>query len=210
MSPRRYSMIKKSAQASETRQRIVEATLKLHGQNGIFGTSWKAIAAEADVSIGTVYKYFPSLDELVPACGELLMERVQPPYPESITEILGNASAPTERLHRVAGALFAFYERGGRHLDADRRERELPAIHEWEDFLRTLVAGFVETALATFGPDRSTIAHLAVLFDLPTFRAMQVRGITTADAAQTAADMAVAWLKHRSMTERTTEDLIGD
>lgn len=38
--------------------RIVEATLKLHGQKGIFGTTWQEIAQEADVAIGTVYKHF--------------------------------------------------------------------------------------------------------------------------------------------------------
>ena len=66
MSPRRYTMTKKLALATETRQRIVEATLKLHGEYGIFGTSWKDIATEANVSVGTVYRYFPTRDQLVP------------------------------------------------------------------------------------------------------------------------------------------------
>ena len=66
MAPRKYTMDKRKAAVEETRQRILEATLALHSEKGIFGTSWQDIAHRADVSVGTVYKHFPSLDELVP------------------------------------------------------------------------------------------------------------------------------------------------
>ena len=177
------------------RHRIVEATLKLHGLNGIFGTSWKDIAAEANVSVGTVYRHFPTLDQLVPACGELLMERVRPPQPDSITSILGDATDPAERVLRVAEALFAFYERGGPHLDSDLRERELPAVREWEEFLSAMVAGFVTEALAGSIPTTGTIEQVTFLFDFPTFKAMHARGLDVAQAAKTAAQMALAWLE---------------
>ena len=72
-------MDKRKAAVQETRQRIVEATLALHAEKGIFGTSWQDIARRADVSVGTVYKHFPSLDELVPACGELMYAITRPP-----------------------------------------------------------------------------------------------------------------------------------
>lgn len=194
MSPRRYTMTRKTALAAGTRARIVEATLKLHEQHGIFGTSWKDIAAEADVSVGTVYKYFPGLDQLVPACGELLMERVKPPQPDHITSILGDAEKPAERIHRVAQAVFGFYERGGRNLDSDFRERALESVREWEDHLRGMVAGFVGTALAADVPKDRPIGHLAFLFDFPTFRAMRERGIDPAEAARIVAEMTIAWL----------------
>ncbi|HET8822384.1 MAG TPA: helix-turn-helix domain-containing protein [Thermoleophilaceae bacterium] len=48
-----------------------------HGENGIFGTSWQDIAKEADVSVATVYADFPSLDELLPACGALVIPDVK-------------------------------------------------------------------------------------------------------------------------------------
>ena len=194
MAPRRYVMTRKKELAAETRQRILGATLKLHGRNGIFGTSWKEIAQEANVAVGTVYKYFPTLDQLVPACGELLMERVRPPQPESINSIIGDATEPTERLYRVALELFAFYERGGRHLDIDSRERELPAVQEWESHLHNLVAGFINEAVVSLGLNDEAIAKLAYLFDFPTYRAMRARGLSTADAANTATEMAIAWI----------------
>lgn len=197
MAPRRYSMTGKQAAAAEFRRRILDATIKLHGQKGIFGTSWKDIASQADVSVGTVYKHFPTLNELVPACGELLMERLRPPQPDSISEIIGDAKKPAQRLLRVANALFDFYHRGGRHLESDLRERELPAMREWEEHLRSMVTGFIREALA--GPDigEELIARISFLFDFPAFNAMRMRGIAPEAAAETVTELAASWLAAR-------------
>jgi AcrR family transcriptional regulator len=73
LGPRSYRMNRRRADVEETRRRITEATLALHAEKGIFGTSWRDIARRADVSVATVYKHFPTLEELVPACGELLV-----------------------------------------------------------------------------------------------------------------------------------------
>ncbi|MER9024446.1 TetR/AcrR family transcriptional regulator [Mesorhizobium sp. M0815] len=200
MSPRRYSMASRTAAFAKTRQRILDATIKLHTQNGIFGTTWKDIATEADVAVGTVYKHFPTLDDLVPACGELLMERLRPPSPEAVTEIIGDATDPEERLRRVANELFAFYQRGGRHLESDLRERELPAMREWEEYLRHMVAGFVREALAHDGPGDDVVQAISFLFDFPTFNAMRIRGMTVDLAVETATTMALCRLKGRGRT----------
>src|SRR5687768_11391838 len=100
--PRRYDMSKRALAREEMRRRIVEATAKLHGERGVFGTSWQDIAKEADVSVATVYAHFPSLDELLPACGALVMERIRPPARESSNEIIGDARGLQERFERVA------------------------------------------------------------------------------------------------------------
>ncbi|CCV05331.1 hypothetical protein MESS2_1540016 [Mesorhizobium metallidurans STM 2683] len=190
-------MDSRTATFAKTRQRILDATIKLHARNGIFGTTWKDIATEADVAVGTVYKHFPTLDQLVPACGELLMERLRPPSPESVTEIIGGARDSEERLRRVANELFAFYHRGGRHLESDLRERELPAMREWEDYLRNMVAGFVREALVEDDPGDDAAQAISFLFDFPTFNAMRIRGMTMDLAAETATGMALCWLKER-------------
>ena len=78
MSPRRYDMTRRTEARNETRDRIVEATAKLHGERGVLGTSWQDIARQADVSVSTVYAHFPSLDELLPACGQLVMSSGSP------------------------------------------------------------------------------------------------------------------------------------
>lgn len=195
MSPRRYTMRKRSSSVAETRQRIVEATLRLHGSNGIFGTSWQDIAREADVSLGTVYKHFPSLEELVPACGELLMQRIRPPSPEDVDEIIGEAVEPAERLRRVATILFDFYERGGAHLESDIRERQLPAVQEWEQHMRSMVTHFVSEALNPYEASADALQMACALLDLPSYRAMRIRSISPARAVEDATTMIIRWLE---------------
>ncbi len=195
MSPRRYDMTSRIDAVSQTRQRIVEATVKLHGQKGIFGTSWKDIAREAEVAIGTVYKHFPSLDELVPACGELLMQRIEPPSPEDAAHIIGEATDARERLRRVVTALFAFYGRGGKHLDNDLRERALPAVREWEQHLRDMIVHFLRTALGldTILDDRLRLA--AAVLDYRSYSAMEAHGLGPETAAEHVTAMIASWLQ---------------
>ena len=101
-------MDKRRAAVEATRRRILEATLALHAEKGIFGTSWQDIARRADVSVGTVYKHFPSLDELIPACGELVYAITRPPSLEDAPEIFAGASSLEERLERLVFELFDF------------------------------------------------------------------------------------------------------
>lgn len=195
MSPRRYNLDGKRGESlAATRARILEATLRLHGQKGILGTSWKDIAAAADVAVGTVYKHFPTLDELVPACGALMMERFAPPAPDMIGPLLDGVAGAEARLLRVGQVLFAFYERAGVHLESDPRERQLPMVAEWEAYLRDLVGDFVKAALAgaDFGPGRS--AEVCFLFDYPVYFALRRRGLTPEAATRIAAGMALGWL----------------
>lgn len=188
MNPREYHLGKRAESVAETQRRILEATIELHGERGIFGTSWRDIAERADVSVATVYKHFPSIDELVPACGELLMEELRPPDPALAREVVGTGSVG-QRLERAALELFSFYERGGRHLEADFRERELPAMQEWEEYLRRTVTAFVREALRGSGATPSRIETASALFDHSTFLAFQRRGIATRRAARAVANV---------------------
>jgi AcrR family transcriptional regulator len=194
MAPRRYQMSKRQRAAEDTRQRIVDATVALHTEKGIFGTSWQDIARRADVSVGTVYKHFPSLAELVPACGALLMERTRPPAPEDGPRIVGDAVGVEARLRRVADALFAFYERAGGSLKLDARERELPAVREWETYLQATVTALVECALLPVKPRPGAVRLIGALFDPATYDAMRMRGIKSTQAPETVAAMAACWL----------------
>src|SRR5918992_1802680 len=131
LAPRKYSMEKRRAAVEETRRRIVEATLALHTEKGMFDASWKDIAERADVSVATVYKHFPSLDELVPACGALIMTITDPPSLEDAPRIFGDARTLEERLGRLVSEMFGFYERGEPYMEVGPKERRLPAVREW-------------------------------------------------------------------------------
>lgn len=183
-------MSKRARARERTRGKIVEATAKLHGENGVFDTSWQDIAREADVSVATVYSHFPSLEELLPACGALVMERVKPPQPDSAAEIIGDARGLEQRLGRIAEELFSFYERGGPHIEVDVRERRLPGMDRWEQFLLDLVEALVREALAVQPTDADTVRVICGLLDLPSFRAFRQRGVTPRTAANTVARMA--------------------
>lgn len=187
-------MTRRAASRTETRNRIVEATARLHGERGVLGTSWQDIAREADVSVSTVYAHFPSLDELLPACGQLVMGRVRPPTAGAAAEILGDARSTRERLIRVARELFSFYERGGPHIEVDVRERQLPGMREWEESQRATVTALVRAALVDERPPAASVQLVSAFFDLATYKALRTRGVSTRRAAETVAEVALGLL----------------
>ena len=194
MTPRKYSMDKRRAAVQETRQRILEATLALHSEKGIFGTSWQDIAQRADVSVGTVYKHFPSLDELVPACGELMYAITRPPSLEDAPEIFAGAHSLEERLERLISELFNFYERGARYIETDFQERQLPMVQEWEAHMRATIAGLVREALLPVGPDEGTVQVVSALLDYFTFKSFLDQDIQKEQAAKTMNEVLLCWI----------------
>ena len=187
-------MDKRRAEVEATRRRILEATLALHAEKGIFGTSWQDIARRADVSVGTVYKHFPSLDELVPACGELMYAIIRPPSLEDAPQIFAEANSLEERLERLVFELFDFYERGAPYIETDFQERRLPAVAEWEAYMRATIAGLVREALVPAGPDERAVQAVSALLDFSTFKSFLDREIQKDQAAKTMKEVLLCWL----------------
>jgi AcrR family transcriptional regulator len=187
-------MDKRKAAAQETRQRILEATLALHSEKGIFGTSWQDIARRADVSVNTVYKHFPSLDELVPACGELMYAITRPPSLEDAPRIFAGAQSLEERLELLVSELFGFYERGAPYIEADFQERRLPAVQEWEAYMRAAIAGLVREALLPVGPGEGTVQTASALLDFSTFKSFMDRDIGKEQTAMTINEVLLCWI----------------
>jgi AcrR family transcriptional regulator len=194
LAPRKYTMDRRKAAVEETRRRILEATLALHSEKGIFGTSWQDIARRADVSVGTVYKHFPSLDALVPACGELMYAITRPPSLEDAPEIFAGAHTLEERLGRLVSELFDFYERGAPYIETDFQERQLPVVREWEAYMRATIAGLAREALLPAGPDESTVGAVSALLDFPTFKSFMDRDIPKEQAAKTMNEVLLCWV----------------
>lgn len=199
MSPRKYTMDKRKTAVEETRRRIVEATLSLHAEKGAFGTSWQDIAKRADVSVGTVYKHFPSLDELIPACGELVFAISRPPSPEDAPQIFAGASSLEERIGRLVSEFYAFYERGEPYLDIDIQERKLPAVQEWVAYMRATREGLAREALRPLGlgPDEDTVRALGALLDFPLFKSFLLHEVSKAQAEEVVKSMLVCWSAQR-------------
>lgn len=68
MAPRAYNNETREQQQEELKARIAAAAARLHAAHGALATSYAEIAQEAGVSLPTVYKHFPDLDQLVRAC----------------------------------------------------------------------------------------------------------------------------------------------
>jgi AcrR family transcriptional regulator len=195
LAPRKYSMDKRKAAVEDTRQRILEAALALHAEKGIFGTSWQDIAHRADVSVGTVYKHFPSLNELVPACGQLAYAIIRPPSLEDGPQIFAEANSLEERLGRLISELYAFYERGAPYIETDFQERRLPAVVEWEAYMRSTIAGLVREALVCAEPDEHTVQSVSALLDFFTFKSFLDREIHKEQAAKTMSEVLLCWIE---------------
>jgi AcrR family transcriptional regulator len=195
LAPRKYTMDKRRAAVEETRQRILEATLALHSEKGIFGTSWQDIAKRADVSVGTVYKHFPSLEELVPACGELMYAITRPPSLEDAPRIFAEAHSLEGRLGRLVEELFAFYERGAPYIETDFQERRLPAVVEWEAYMRATIAELVREALVSAGPEERTVQSVSALLDFSTFKSFVDRDVPKERAAKAITEVILCWIE---------------
>ena len=61
-------MQKRAEQMDETRQRIIESTVHLHGTLGPAHTTIAGIAREAGVTRLTVYRHFPDDEAIFEAC----------------------------------------------------------------------------------------------------------------------------------------------
>jgi len=184
MSPRTYDMSRRAAAAAETRRRIVDATRALHTEQGIAATSWDQIAARAGVGVGTVYRHFPTLDELVPACGEVSMGIVAfPPDPAALFDGL---VTPAERLGRLASEAFAIYERASGELRVARREPDAhPSVAAFAAASETALAELVGAALAPFEAGDDDRALVRALVDLDTWEALRAAGVADPAAAVT-------------------------
>jgi AcrR family transcriptional regulator len=151
MSPRKYDMTRRASAVAQTRRRIIDATRALHTEQGIAATSWDDIAARARVGVGTVYRHFPSLDELIPACGEISMQIVALPGPQEVSSLFDGVDAPAERIERLVREAFAIYERGAPELRVIRNEPEMhPSVAEAGETVEALLTALVDAAVEPF------------------------------------------------------------
>ena len=194
MTPRKYNLEKRQAATEVIRQRILESTLAFHAENGIFGTSWKDIANHADVSLATVYNYFPSLNELVPACGELMYAITQPPSLDDAETIFSGSTTLEDRLARLTKTLFDFYERGEAYLDVDHQERKLEPIRQWEAYLRSLIDDLTRIALSPNKAHEHIVEPIAALLDAPVFLSFRRRGLSRMQIEQIIHQLLVCWI----------------
>jgi AcrR family transcriptional regulator len=98
-------MRKRADDVAKTRQRIVEAAVRLHGSIGPAATTISALAEEAGVTRLTVYRHFPDDQTLFAACSAHWAAAQVLPDPAAWRRI----SDPTQRLRTALADLYRFY-----------------------------------------------------------------------------------------------------
>lgn len=191
MSPRKYDMTRRASAAAQTRRRIIDATLELHGEHGIAATSWDEIATRAGVGVGTVYRHFPSLDELIPACGEITRQVLALPDPGAAFE----GATPSERLARLVREAFAIYERGAPQLRAIRDEPGVhPNVAQAGQEVEAALGALIDAALEPVDVTAEDRAVVRALIDLGTWQALRAQGLGQPEAVSAVAELLTARL----------------
>jgi AcrR family transcriptional regulator len=103
---RKYTKRRRAEAEQETRQRITEAAVALHGSIGPARTTISAVANEAGVQRATVYRHFPTEEALFAACSGHYAVLNPPPDPESWRD-----EDHAARLARALSETYAYFRR---------------------------------------------------------------------------------------------------
>jgi AcrR family transcriptional regulator len=129
MSDRKRKYEKKARAEAEvqTRRRITESAVELHGTLGPAQTTMSAVAERAGVRRSTLYRHFPDERALFGACSAHWAEENPPPDLSAWAAI----ADPDERLDAALSDLYAFYRRTEGMMDKLLRdEATVEVVHE--------------------------------------------------------------------------------
>ena len=122
---RAYRKRRRAQLENETRLRITEATVGLHGSVGPARTTIRAVADRDGVQRATVYRHFPDEQALFDACSSHWMAQHPLPDPAAWAAI----DDPAERLRTALQQLYRWYEHGEYMLEKTTRDVALvPAL----------------------------------------------------------------------------------
>ncbi len=185
---RRYRKRKRAILEAETRQRITEVVVDLHGTVGPANTTVTAIAERAGVSRMTVYNHFPDDEALFAACSSHWFARHPFPDPDTWIEI----SDPAARLLLGLGQVYRWYRGSGDMMDNVLRDAPLvPAVGHimdaaWWPFVDRMADALAEGWLPP-GDDR--LAAIRTVLDFRTWRILAGSGLDDGRASTLAVRM---------------------
>jgi AcrR family transcriptional regulator len=140
-----------AAHASEMRDRILDGAHRAMLAGGYRGTTMPAIATEADVSVGLLYRYFESKEELYLA----MCESVTQAQLDELAVQIGQITDARERLARAIGYFVESLdtERWGAVVTTGWAEADIkPALRDMLrrrcDQIRAFAAMFLREAIA--------------------------------------------------------------
>jgi AcrR family transcriptional regulator len=179
---RTYTLKRRAEQQAETRRRIVEAAVELHGSVGPAQTKFSMVAERAGVQRHTLYAHFPDERSLMLACSSLHLERAPLPEAAPWQDIAEGA----ERLRVGLAAIYGWYGRNAEIAARVLRDAEVHALTREVAHLRMgpAIGAWHETLGSKLNAKQRAVLHLALSFF--TWRTLVGEcGLETAAAVET-------------------------
>jgi AcrR family transcriptional regulator len=124
---RKYEKKQRAEAEAQTRLRITESAVELHGTLGPAQTTMSAVAEHAGVRRSTLYRHFPDERALFGACSAHWAEANPPPDISRWAEI----EDPAERLDLALAEMYGYYRQAGGMIDKLLRdEGAVPVVAE--------------------------------------------------------------------------------
>src|SRR3982751_3423818 len=124
---RKYEKKRRAEAEAQTRLRITESAVELHGTLGPARTARGAAPDHAGARRSTLYRHFPDEEALFGACSEHWAMENPPPDISRWEQI----EDPEERLARALDEMYAYYRHAGRMIDKLLRdEQAVPVVAE--------------------------------------------------------------------------------
>ena len=157
---RSYTLGKRAQAQAETRQRIVDAAVELHGEFGPALTSMSAVAERAGVQRNTLYAHFPDERSLLLACSAASLERDPLPVAAEWRGIKDRGA----RLATGLAAIYAWYARNEQLAGCVLRDAEFhPTVQEIVALrYGPQVAAFIEVLGEGLSPAQLAVLRVAL------------------------------------------------
>ena len=185
---RQYRQRKRAEQQDETRLRITEATVDLHGSVGPSRTTVSAVAERAGVQRATVYRHFPDERALFAACSAHWRAANPRPDPASWAA----TEDPQARTRQALAELYAYYGRTEQMLANLIRDQEMEVVRP----LFSPFWDYLDAVAASLAPPRATKRTRAALrhaVDFRTWRSLtRDNGLSNGEAVDLMAALAQA------------------
>jgi AcrR family transcriptional regulator len=176
---RQYTLKRRAERVADTRRRLVESAIELHGTVGPAATTLSMIAERAGVQRHTLYAHFPDEKSLFLACSGLSLERDPLPEPSGWTSI----PDVQDRLRHGLAALYAWYARNEQLVACVLRDAEHHAMtREISEYRFGPVFGACRKVLGR-GLTARQRALLAVALDFHAWRALTRESQASPDTA---------------------------
>jgi len=180
------------ADARRNREKVLSAAREVFSEHGR-DAQMDDVARRAGVGVGTVYRHFPSLDELVPACGAVSLELAALPDPAGAPALFEGLATPAERIARLVEEAHGIYGRAAKEMQVTRREPDAhPTVAEANEAFETTLSALVDAAVAPFELPPAERALVRAMIDLDTWEALRAAGLDPAAASAAVSEMLTA------------------